>query len=102
MAVKKYESKGAALTIEIDEDKCNADGECVNVCPTNVFEIIDEKSHATQVDESSAAHAWMHVQQKPSNIVHVKDRTLTSDQVYQEEVQNACLLLLSLHHSLPY
>jgi len=51
MAVKKYESKGAALTIEIDEDKCNADGECVNVCPTNVFEIIDEKSHATNVDE---------------------------------------------------
>jgi len=26
MAVKKYESKAAGLTIEIDEDKCNADG----------------------------------------------------------------------------
>jgi len=51
MAVKKYESKAAGLTIEIDEDKCNADGECVNVCPTNVFEIIDGKSHAVRVDD---------------------------------------------------
>ncbi len=51
MAVKKYESKAAGFTIEIDEDKCNADGECVNVCPTNVFEIIDGKSHAVRVDD---------------------------------------------------
>ena len=51
MAVKKYESKAVGLTIEIDEDKCNADGECVNVCPTNVFEIIDGKSHAVRVDD---------------------------------------------------
>ena len=51
MAVKKYESKAAGLTIEIDEDKCDADGECVNVCPTNVFEIIDGKSHAVRVDD---------------------------------------------------
>ena len=51
MAVKKYESKGAALTIEIDEDKCNGDGERINVCPTAVFELIDGKSHATNADE---------------------------------------------------
>jgi ferredoxin len=34
MAVKKYEG---AVTIEIDDDKCNGDGECVNVCPTKAI-----------------------------------------------------------------
>ncbi|KAB2947374.1 MAG: ferredoxin [Candidatus Methanoperedens nitroreducens] len=47
MVVKKY-SEGA-ITIEIDEEKCNADGECVNVCPTNVFEIVDGKSKALRI-----------------------------------------------------
>jgi len=47
MVVKKYE--GPSWTIEIDEEKCDADGECVNVCPTNVFEIVDGKSKATRV-----------------------------------------------------
>lgn len=46
MPVKKYEG---VVTIEIDEDKCTGAGECVQVCPTTVFEIIDEKSHATNV-----------------------------------------------------
>ena len=47
MAVKKYE--GPSWTIEIDEELCNADGECVNVCPTNVFEIQGGKSKAIRV-----------------------------------------------------
>ncbi len=37
MAVKKYENKAATWTIEVDEDKCIGAGECVNVCPTNVY-----------------------------------------------------------------
>lgn len=49
MVVKKYESKN--ITIEIDEDKCIKAEECINVCPVNVFDIIDDKSHATRVDD---------------------------------------------------
>lgn len=48
MAVKKYEG---IVVIEIDEDKCNGDGECVNVCPTNVFDIVNEKSQANRIDD---------------------------------------------------
>ncbi|KCZ70988.1 NADH:ubiquinone oxidoreductase chain I-like protein [Candidatus Methanoperedens nitroreducens] len=48
MAVKKYE---AVVTIEIDEDKCIGAGECVNVCPTNVFDLVEGKSHATRVED---------------------------------------------------
>lgn len=48
MAVK-YES--ANVTIEIDEDKCIGAGECVNVCPTSVFELIEGKAHATHVED---------------------------------------------------
>ena len=46
MTVKKYE---AAVTIEIDEEKCNGDGECVNVCPTSVFELVGGKAKAPRI-----------------------------------------------------
>lgn len=49
MAVKKYD--GPSWTIEIDEDKCNGAGECVQVCPTNVFDIVEGKSKATRVED---------------------------------------------------
>ncbi|MCX9015056.1 MAG: 4Fe-4S binding protein [Candidatus Methanoperedens sp.] len=48
MAVKKYEG---IVVIEIDEDKCDGDGECAAVCPVDVFDIVDGKSHATRVDD---------------------------------------------------
>lgn len=51
MAVKKYENKGATITIEIDEEKCNGDGKCVEECPVTVFELVDGKSKATRVDD---------------------------------------------------
>ena len=48
MAVKKYTGK---VTIDIDEDKCTASGECVDVCPGDVYEIIGGKSHAVRPDD---------------------------------------------------
>lgn len=48
-AVKRYE--GVSATIEIDEDKCIGVGECANVCPTGVFELIEGKSQAINVDD---------------------------------------------------
>lgn len=49
MVVKKYE--GENTTIEIDEDKCIGAGECVNACGTGVFELIDGKAQAINVND---------------------------------------------------
>lgn len=49
MVVEKYE--GANITICIDEEKCTGDGECVDTCPVNIFEIVDGKARATNIDE---------------------------------------------------
>jgi len=50
MAVKNTRARSSP-DIEIDEISATPTGSVLNVCPTNVFEIIDEKSHATNVDE---------------------------------------------------
>ncbi len=49
MAVKKYESGDFAL--EIDENLCSGAGECVSVCPADVFELVDDKATAPNVDD---------------------------------------------------
>lgn len=51
LTVKKYESDALGFTIEIDYDKCIGAGECVDVCPTEVFELVDGKSTAPNIDE---------------------------------------------------
>jgi len=51
MAVKKYQNKDATVTIEIDEDKCDGDGECVDQCPATVFDLVEGKSQATRMDD---------------------------------------------------
>ncbi len=43
----RYEAEGKALTV--DHDKCNGDGACVDVCPTDVFTIVDGKSTAPNI-----------------------------------------------------
>jgi NAD-dependent dihydropyrimidine dehydrogenase PreA subunit len=52
MGKKEYKGTGG-WTIEIDEDKCTGCGECVNTCPSEVFEIVNEKSLCPKVDECS-------------------------------------------------
>ncbi|MCD6461441.1 MAG: 4Fe-4S binding protein [Thermoplasmata archaeon] len=49
MAVKKYES-GSGIVIGIDHEKCVGSGECVSVCPVSVFELVDNKSTAPNVE----------------------------------------------------
>lgn len=48
MAIKTYE---AETTIKIDHDKCTGAGECVDICPVDVYEIVDGKSTAPKVEE---------------------------------------------------
>ena len=37
--------------MEVDADKCTGDEECVNICPTGVFEMQDGKAAVVAEDE---------------------------------------------------
>lgn len=49
MSVKEYTSDD--WTIKINHDLCVGSGDCVDVCPSDVFELIDGKSTAPNVDD---------------------------------------------------
>jgi NAD-dependent dihydropyrimidine dehydrogenase PreA subunit len=51
MTIKKYESESLGVIIEIDYDKCIGAGECVMVCPSEVYELVDDKSTAPNIDD---------------------------------------------------
>jgi len=36
--------------IKVDKEKCNGDGTCVEVCPVEVFEIVDGKAKVKNID----------------------------------------------------
>lgn len=36
--------------IKIDHNKCNGSGECVNNCPTDVYELKDGKAYVTNIE----------------------------------------------------
>ena len=37
--------------VVVDKDKCNGDEECVDACPSQVFEMVDGKSDPVNMDE---------------------------------------------------
>lgn len=37
--------------ITIDKEKCTGCGECVDICPAEVLEMVDEKSEVANIDE---------------------------------------------------
>jgi len=37
--------------VNIDKDKCTGCGECVDICPADVLEIVDEKCEPTKIEE---------------------------------------------------
>ena len=39
------------MSAKVDITKCNGCGTCIDICPVEVFEIKDEKSVATNIDE---------------------------------------------------
>jgi len=49
--IRTWKSESLGITIEIDYDKCTGEGECVNVCPTGVYEIVNGKSTAPNIDQ---------------------------------------------------
>ena len=55
MVVMTYKSDSLGVTIEIDHDACDGDGECVDVCPAEVFVLENEKSTAPNIDEAGSS-----------------------------------------------
>jgi NAD-dependent dihydropyrimidine dehydrogenase PreA subunit len=37
--------------VVVDKDKCTGCGECVDICPADVFELTDGKSEPAKMDE---------------------------------------------------
>lgn len=50
MVVKKYDSQKLGITIEVDEVACEGIGDCVDVCPTDVYDLVDGKAVPTRID----------------------------------------------------
>lgn len=50
-----------AWRVEVDEDKCIGDEECVNVCPTGVFEMQNEKAVPVNEDECVGCESCIEV-----------------------------------------
>jgi NAD-dependent dihydropyrimidine dehydrogenase PreA subunit len=49
------------FVVTIDEDKCEGCEECVDVCPVEVFEMVDEKSSAVNADECLGCESCVEV-----------------------------------------
>jgi NAD-dependent dihydropyrimidine dehydrogenase PreA subunit len=49
MDIKTWQSD--VVTITVDYDKCTGHGECVDVCPSEVYELKDGKAVPVDIDE---------------------------------------------------
>ncbi|OGP62422.1 MAG: ferredoxin [Deltaproteobacteria bacterium RBG_13_49_15] len=50
-----------AFLVTVDQEKCEGCGECVEVCPVEVFELVDEKSSPVNADECLGCESCVEV-----------------------------------------
>ncbi len=48
--VRKWESKEIGVTIEVDYRKCTGAEQCVNICPSGVYELVRGKTTCPNID----------------------------------------------------
>lgn len=51
MAIKLWKSDSLGITIEIDYDKCKGHGTCVEECPSEVFDLVEDKATCPGIDD---------------------------------------------------
>ena len=49
MDIKTWKSD--TVTIQVDYDKCQGQGDCVDACPSEVYELTDGKTVPVNIDE---------------------------------------------------
>jgi len=49
--VKTYKSEVVGVTIEVDQDKCEGIGACVDACPSELYDLVDGKAVPARIDE---------------------------------------------------
>ncbi len=47
--------------VQVDKEKCTGDGECVDVCPVEVFELQDGKAEPVNMDECLGCESCVEV-----------------------------------------
>jgi NAD-dependent dihydropyrimidine dehydrogenase PreA subunit len=47
--------------VTVDVDKCVGDGECVDVCPVEVFELVDGKADPVNMEECLGCESCVEV-----------------------------------------
>ncbi len=57
--------------VNIDKEKCTGCGECVDICPASVLELVNEKSEATKVEECLGCESC--VETCPESAIEVKE-----------------------------
>jgi len=61
MAKTRFED--GDLWVDIDLDLCTGAGECVDVCPEDVYEIVDGKVTASNIGDCSECLSFFHLVQ---------------------------------------
>ncbi|MBC7357903.1 MAG: 4Fe-4S binding protein [Desulfacinum sp.] len=47
--------------VTVDKDKCTGDGECIDVCPVDVYELVDGKAEPVNEDECLGCESCVEV-----------------------------------------
>lgn len=58
-----------SFTVVVDEEKCVGCEECVDVCPVEVFEMVDEKSKPVNEDECLGCESCVEVCEEEAIVV---------------------------------
>ncbi len=51
MILPEWKSEEYDFTITVDYDKCTGAGDCVDMCPVEIFEVVDGKAVVKNIDE---------------------------------------------------